>query len=105
MSPNKFKACLKSIATRAFDSPSELPEETITPLEQIARETIGDAYIEEDPSVAEWFRGLVPSSQGAAEYVRELFPSARWVRRYNVQWLIGDAIAGILWNYPLLNFC
>jgi len=63
-------------------------------LEATARETMGQTYIEEDPSVAEWFGGLVPSSQGVAEYVRELFPCVQWVTRYNVSWLVGDIIAG-----------
>jgi sodium-independent sulfate anion transporter 11 len=63
-------------------------------LKHIASETIGETYIEDDPSVAEWFREFVPTSQGVVEYVREVFPSARWIRRYNLQWLIGDAIAG-----------
>ncbi|KAF1938409.1 sulfate permease [Clathrospora elynae] len=64
-------------------------------LERVAQETIGGTYIEEDPSVAEWFRDLKPTSRGVAEYVRELFPSARWMRRYNFHWLGGDCIAGI----------
>jgi sodium-independent sulfate anion transporter 11 len=63
-------------------------------LEQTANETIGETYIEEDPSVAEWFRDQVPSTHDVAEYARELFPSARWIRRYNLHWLAGDAIAG-----------
>lgn len=63
-------------------------------LKEMARETIGQTYIEEDPSVAEWFRGLVPSSLGATAYVRELFPCVQWVKRYNLQWLVGDIIAG-----------
>ncbi|KAL1798828.1 hypothetical protein ACET3X_002865 [Alternaria dauci] len=64
-------------------------------LKNVARDTIGETYIEEDPSVAEWMRECIPTSHGAAEYVRELFPSARWVRRYNLHWLAGDAIAGV----------
>ena len=63
-------------------------------LHQISEKTIGNAYVEEDPSVAEWFRDLVPTRHDAAEYVRELFPSAQWIRRYNFHWLAGDAIAG-----------
>jgi sodium-independent sulfate anion transporter 11 len=66
-----------------------------TSLKDIAHDTIGETYIEEDPSVAEWFRECIPTSHGAAEYVRELFPSARWLRRYNLHWLAGDAIAGM----------
>ena len=64
-------------------------------MEQIARETIGETYLEDDPSVSEWFRGLVPSSHDVADYMKELFPSAQWIRRYNLHWLLGDVIAGI----------
>ncbi|KAL6703510.1 hypothetical protein ACN47E_009608 [Coniothyrium glycines] len=95
MSGSKLKTCLTNMATRVFDSSSEGRKTQTVSMEQLARETIGEAYIEEDPSVAEWFRGLVPSSRGVAEYVHELFPSARWVTRYNVPWLVGDMIAGI----------
>lgn len=66
-----------------------------TSLKDIAHETVGETYIEEDPSVAEWFREFIPTSHGVAEYVRELFPSAQWLRRYNSHWLAGDAIAGM----------
>ncbi|RMZ70599.1 sulfate permease 2 [Pyrenophora seminiperda CCB06] len=66
-----------------------------TPFTNIAHDTIGEAYLEEDPSVLEWFRDLVPTLQDVTGYVRELFPSARWIPRYNVHWLAGDAIAGI----------
>lgn len=84
----------KFLSTKVFHASSEDRHRQTKSLEQIARETIGETYLEEDPSVAEWFRGLVPSSRGVAEYVRELFPSARWMRRYNLHWLLGDAIAG-----------
>ena len=60
----------------------------------IARDTIGETYLEDDPSVAEWFASLVPTKAHAAQYVRNLFPSAGWIPRYNLHWLLGDAIAG-----------
>ncbi|CAO2655048.1 Nn.00g117810.m01.CDS01 [Neocucurbitaria sp. VM-36] len=97
MSGSKLRAFLNNAATKAlptFSDPQSKQKQTDS-LEKIARETIGTTYLEEDPSVAEWFRDLVPSSHGVAEYVDDLFPSARWVRRYNVHWLVGDAIAGI----------
>jgi sodium-independent sulfate anion transporter 11 len=83
------------LMTRVLADTSAKRNENTASFEQIAKETMGETYLEEDPSVAEWFRGLVPSSHGVAEYVRELFPCAKWVRRYNLQWLLGDAIAGI----------
>ena len=94
MSGRKAKAYLSHKAKSFFDTTSEERRKQTASLEQFARETINQTYHEDDPSVAEWFRGLVPSSAGVAEYVSELFPSAQWVRRYNVQWLIGDLIAG-----------
>ncbi|EFY98163.2 sulfate permease 2 [Metarhizium robertsii ARSEF 23] len=54
-----------------------------------------DIYVEDEPSVAEWFKELAPSRRGAIEYVTSLFPSASWIQRYNPQWLAGDMVAGI----------
>lgn len=96
MSGSKIKTYLGRKATTVFGASSEERCRKTASLEQIARETINQTYHEEDASVAEWFRGLVPSSAGVAEYVSELFPSAQWVRRYNVHWLLGDVIAGTL---------
>ncbi|KAF2129222.1 sulfate permease [Dothidotthia symphoricarpi CBS 119687] len=83
------------LKTEVFHASSQDRCQNTTYLEQVARETIGETYLEDDPSVAEWFQGLVPSSHSVIEYVRELFPSVQWMRRYNLHWLLGDAIAGI----------
>lgn len=53
------------------------------------------AYREQEPTVAEWFRSLAPSRHGTVDYVHDLFPSAQWVARYNLRWLLGDSIAGL----------
>jgi sodium-independent sulfate anion transporter 11 len=90
----KLGTYVKHKATAAFNSSLEESRKRTASLEQIARETINQTYHEDDPSVAEWFQGLVPSSAGIAEYVSELFPSAQWIRRYNMHWLGGDIIAG-----------
>ncbi|KAF2682275.1 sulfate permease-like protein [Lentithecium fluviatile CBS 122367] len=74
--------------------PTEREEEKETLL-KIARDTLGETYVEDDPSVAEFFAGLVPTKAHVAQYVHNLFPSASWVRRYNLHWLLGDAIAGV----------
>jgi sodium-independent sulfate anion transporter 11 len=94
MRGSKLGAYAKNKATAFFDSSSEESRKRTASLEQIARETINSTYHEDDPSVAEWFQGLVPSSADVAEYVSELFPSAQWIRRYNLHWLGGDIIAG-----------
>ena len=96
MSKNAIRAFANRAVSSALPSWSETDDRNkqVDKLRLIANETIGDAFTEEDPSVAEWFRSLVPSSEGVGQYARDLFPSAQWMRRYNVHWLIGDAIAG-----------
>jgi hypothetical protein len=94
MRGSKLGVYVKNKTTAFFDSSSEESRKRTASLEQIARETINSTYHEDDPSVAEWFQGLVPSSADVAEYLSELFPSAQWIRRYNLHWLGGDIIAG-----------
>lgn len=52
-------------------------------------------YLESEPTVSEWFRGLKPTSHGGARYIRGLFPPAAWITRYNLRWLLADCIAGL----------
>ncbi|KAK2605836.1 hypothetical protein QQS21_003790 [Conoideocrella luteorostrata] len=54
-----------------------------------------DIYLEDEPSVAEWLKEVAPTRKGAVNYVISLFPSASWIRRYNLRWLAGDILAGI----------
>ncbi|KAF1932446.1 sulfate permease II [Didymella exigua CBS 183.55] len=59
--------------------------------------TVGSAhtYVEEEPTAAEWIRETLPNGHELAQYFYSLFPFTHWIGRYNVQWLIGDLIAGI----------
>lgn len=52
------------------------------------------AYVEQEPSSADWLRELVPTGQKVVQYFANLFPFLRWITRYNLQWLIGDLVAG-----------
>jgi sodium-independent sulfate anion transporter 11 len=63
-------------------------------LVQLAEKHTSHVFLEEEPTVGEWLSDLVPTRQGASNYMYELFPSATWIRRYNLNWLLGDAIAG-----------
>ncbi|KAJ2903446.1 hypothetical protein MKZ38_009931 [Zalerion maritima] len=73
-------------------------------LERRARETVlpAQAYLEEEPTVAEWFRDLKPTKESAVHYVRTLFPSLEWVPRYNLRWLMGDSIAGLTIGFVII---
>ena len=54
-----------------------------------------DTYVEEEPRSIDWIKELVPNGQQWATYGRSLFPFTHWIHRYNLQWLIGDLVAGI----------
>ncbi|KAL3482861.1 sulfate transporter family-domain-containing protein [Aspergillus germanicus] len=53
------------------------------------------SYVEPEPTAAEWFREILPSGREIGLYFYRLFPFLAWITRYNVQWLIGDLVAGI----------
>ena len=57
-------------------------------------ETGSDTYVEEEPTAAEWIREVIPSGREFSEYCYSLFPFTHWIGRYNVQWLMGDLVAG-----------
>lgn len=57
---------------------------------------VNDAYTESDPTTREWIVSHMPTRQQARQYVYNLFPFLHWIRFYNVQWLIGDLVAGKL---------
>ena len=53
-----------------------------------------DTYVEEEPTTAEWVRDTVPNGHDLLRYVRSLFPFLSWIGFYNLQWLVGDLVAG-----------
>lgn len=54
-----------------------------------------DSYVEHEPTAREWLDETLPSGQELREYAASLFPFVHWITRYNVQWLIGDLVAGM----------
>ncbi|KAH6651122.1 sulfate transporter family-domain-containing protein [Chaetomium tenue] len=52
-------------------------------------------FVEEPPLVADYLKSLIPSGQELYEYSLSLFPFLSWIGHYNLQWLIGDLVAGI----------
>lgn len=50
---------------------------------------------EADPTVLGWLNDVVPSWRQSFQHLIRMFPFMNWIRHYNVQWLIGDLIAGI----------
>ena len=54
-----------------------------------------DSYVEEEPTSAEWLQSVTPTGEDVWHYCKSLFPFTQWILKYNLQWLIGDLIAGI----------
>lgn len=52
------------------------------------------SYTEPEPTSIEWIREITPTGQQVLDYIIGLFPFLKWISRYNVQWLIGDLVAG-----------
>ncbi len=54
-----------------------------------------DIFIEREPTVQEFFAELTPSLHDVGRYIYNLFPFIHWIGKYNLQWFIGDFIAGM----------
>ena len=54
-----------------------------------------DTYVEEEPHTMDWIRENTPTTHDVYMYFYNLFPFLHWITRYNMQWLIGDLVAGI----------
>jgi sodium-independent sulfate anion transporter 11 len=57
-------------------------------------DTISEDYIETEPTIVEWLKGIRPTGGQVVDYVASLFPFSRWIFSYNLQWLAGDLVAG-----------
>src|SRR5262245_34997241 len=60
-------------------------------------------FVEEEPTAWEWIRKTLPTGSTFANYIRSLFPFTAWIMHYNLQWLIGDIIAGKHMVQPVLG--
>jgi sodium-independent sulfate anion transporter 11 len=49
---------------------------------------------ESDPTVLEWLSDGFPSKQQVGQYFVRLLPFLQWIRHYNLQWFLGDLVAG-----------
>jgi len=92
MSTNIIKTV---VAKRVFHADSQQqPTDEQKALEKLAKDAVVTPHIEEEPSVREWIWSLRPTQQGCVQYIGSLFPFTSWITRYNVHWMLGDAIAG-----------
>lgn len=84
----------KGLGIKLDDYPLRAPEPA-TRGESVTSTATADSFVEQEPTSWGWVKQTVPSRADLVAYVRSLFPFTFWITRYNVQWLIGDLIAGI----------
>ncbi|KAJ5106294.1 hypothetical protein N7456_002969 [Penicillium angulare] len=53
------------------------------------------SYNEPEPSSIDWVREVTPTGAQFVNYLISLFPFLNWIGRYNLQWFVGDLVAGI----------
>ncbi|EAW08232.1 SLC26/SulP family anion transporter [Aspergillus clavatus NRRL 1] len=53
------------------------------------------SYVEPEPTSADWLKELCPTWRDVGNYFYRLFPFLTWITRYNMQWFIGDLVAGV----------
>ena len=68
--------------------------EDLTRGESVFSVSSADAFIENEPTAAEWLSEITPSGQGMLRWAHDLFPFTHWIGRYNAQWFFGDLVAG-----------
>ncbi|KAI5365930.1 Putative SLC26A/SulP transporter, STAS domain, sulfate anion transporter, STAS domain superfamily [Septoria linicola] len=78
-----------------LDYRNDSPASKLSRGESVFSVDSADTYVEHEPTAAEWLREVIPSGRDVLHYFINLFPFTKWILRYNVQWLIGDLIAGI----------
>jgi sodium-independent sulfate anion transporter 11 len=73
----------------------ESEADKVTRGESVFSVTSADTYVEEEPTIWDWFAEYTPTGADFGRYVYNLFPFLHWIGRYNAQWLYGDLVAGM----------
>jgi sodium-independent sulfate anion transporter 11 len=73
---------------------SEPYQDEVTRGESVFSVATAETFIEEPPTTAEFIREMTPSGRQIRDYIWSLFPFLHWIGYYNLQWLIGDLVAG-----------
>lgn len=88
------KILSRSTKTQPTQEPSVPDTTETTSLPQEIKDVVAPFY-EKEPTVSGALKELVPTADGSLRYLRDLLPCIDWIPRYNLQWLIGDCIAGL----------
>ncbi|KAF2647902.1 sulfate permease-like protein [Lophiostoma macrostomum CBS 122681] len=74
---------------------NETGSDQVTRGESIFSVGSADSYVEREPTALEWLHEVLPNGHDIVQYFHRLFPFLNWITRYNLQWLIGDLVAGL----------
>jgi len=85
-----------------LDYRDELNTEEIRRGESVFSIQTADTFVEEEPRSAEWIADTLPNKHELVAYCRSLFPFLSWIGFYNLQWLVGDLVAGEDLSHPLV---
>ncbi|KAI1390165.1 putative sulfate permease [Hypoxylon trugodes] len=91
-SPSQFGPGLAKVLGIKLDDPDV---DIVTRGESVFSTQTADSFIEQQPTSAEWLAETAPSRRDVVNYFRSLFPFLSWIRFYNLQWFLGDLVAGI----------
>ena len=54
-----------------------------------------ESYLEKEPTVGGYFKSVTPSRLDVLNYISDTFPCSKWLFNYNLQWFLGDLVAGV----------
>ncbi|KAI6093332.1 sulfate permease [Hypoxylon rubiginosum] len=69
--------------------------DNVTRGESVSSIQTADSFVEQQPTSGEWLSETMPSGRDVASYFKSLFPFLSWIGFYNLQWFLGDLVAGI----------
>lgn len=70
-------------------------QENLTRGESVLSNSTTNSFVENEPTSGEWLRETLPAPRDLVHWAYHLFPFVHWIDRYNVNWLIGDLVAGL----------
>ncbi|KAG7120062.1 Sulfate permease 2 like protein [Verticillium longisporum] len=101
MAPSKLsrglaKALFIDLDYRKNNEPKEAVHSAAESFESI------ETYEEREPTVAEYLYYHRPTAAGGVRYIKSLFPFWQWIFHYNLQWLLGDVVAGVTVGFVVI---
>lgn len=73
--------------------------DNVTRGESVFSTHTADSFVEQQPTSAEWLAEITPSGRDMLNYFKSLFPFLSWIGFYNLQWFVGDLVAGMFYRF------